>query len=1004
MKKILFAMLIVVGNYHSALATIRMVSNNLGVITQFSVIQDAINASSDGDTVYVHGSNASYNGFELEGKRLVIMGPGWAPDTFLSFRAMIGRSVTIRGARSSGSEFNGLVFVDDVLFIPGNSNDPGVPDNIRMIRNEFQFSRRIRYVGTGASSLYLNHVYEGCYFRRTSLEGSFAISFANFLFRNNIFNSGQISFFSVTNNFVFDHNLFMGGFFSAADRSFKQCEHLLFRNNIFNKINASDSENAAISGTSSCTFSNNITNQAGNNTPWLSNTNIDGGGNVANQSPQMADQSSVNNGSSNHLLNFTIASGPANNSGSDGKDMGLLFDTSGTLNWIESRNSTLSSRIFKITLNSPFVRLGDNLSVTTEARRNNGSSSFLQAEYFIDRDPGLGNGIRVSLASGSNTVSFTFDISTTGLALGSHQVAVRVKQADGVWSLFDMRGFFVHIPPVANAGQDQLITLPANSVTLNGSAVVQTGSATFSWQKISGPGGVITNNNQPIATASSLTRGTYLFELSATDNFNLIDKDTVQIIVNERPVANAGADEVITLPVNAVTLNGSSSFDPGGTIHSFTWAKISGPSEGTITNAGQSIAVSGNLVGGIYEFELTVVDNNGAIGKDVKQVIVNIPPTALAGRNKYFSLPKDSTTLDGSESVDPDGIIALHRWRQIMGPTLATVRNAQQSITVVNHLRAGTYQFTLTVSDNHGGVDIDTITVLVREPDIQHNPVANAGDDRLVIVPEDHAELDGTASNDVHGNGIVSFSWREISGPSEATITGETDKIASVKNLVSGVYRFSLTVTNILGLQDHDTVEVIVTHRPVANAGVDQTIVLPLNKALLNGSASSDADGSITTFLWIKLSGPTGGTIVEPNKAIAKAQDLTQGLYRFMLTVIDNTGVPSSDIVEVRVSASANVQGVSATNSKTAQVSTTDFALQHSERISYLSAYPNPFTQKLIIEVPSNCSGTINDALGRSVIVLSLTAGRNEVSTDSLSPGFYLIVVEKLGTVKMRKD
>jgi hypothetical protein len=1002
MKKIIFAMLIVVSNYYSVFATIRMVSNNPEGITQFRFIQDAINASSDGDTVYVHGSNTSYPGFTLEGKRLVIIGPGWAPDTFLSLKVLINRSVTIRGARSSGSEFNGLVFRDQILFTPGNSSDPGVPNDIRMIRNEFQTFGRIRYLGTGASSLYLNHVYEGCYFNEAVLEGSFTISFTNFLFHNNIFNASRIRFFSITNKLLFDHNLFMASFVGFSDKSFTHCEHLTFRNNIFNKLNVLDSENAGVPGTSFCRFGNNITNQAGNNTPWLSNNNIDDGGNVANQSPQMVDQTSVNNGSSNRLLNFTIASGPANNSGSDGKDMGLLFDTSGTLNWIESRNSTLSSRIFKITLNSPFVRLGDNISVTTEARKNNGSASFLQAEYFIDRDPGLGNGIGVSMSSGSNTISFTFDVSTTALTLGSHQVAVRVKQADGVWSLFDMRGFFVHIPLVANAGQDQLITLPANSVTLNGSAVVQTGSATFSWQKISGPGGVITNNNQAMATASSLIRGTYLFELSVADNFNNTDKDTVQIIVNELPVANAGADEVITLPVNGVTLNGSSSFDPGGTIQSFAWTKISGPSEGTINFAEQSFAVAGNLVSGIYEFELTVVDNNGAIDKDVKQVIVNIPPTALAGRNKFITLPKDSVTLNGSESVDPDGTIGLHSWRQIMGPASATIRNAQQSITVVNHLRAGTYQFTLTVSDNHGGVDTDTITVLVREPDIQHSPVANAGDDRLVIMPEDHAELDGTASNDVHG--IVSFSWKEISGPSEATITGEADKIASVKNLVSGVYHFSLTVTNTFGLQDHDTVEVIVTHRPVANAGANQTIVLPLNKALLNGSASSDADGSITTFLWIKLSGPTGGTIVDPNKAIAKAQDLTQGLYRFMLTVIDNTGVPSSDIVEVRVNASANVQGASATNSKTAQVSTTDFTLQNSERISYLSAYPNPFTQKLIIEVPSNCSGTINDALGRSVIVLSLTAGRNEISTDSLSPGFYSIVVEKLGTVKIRKD
>ncbi|MBK8494344.1 MAG: hypothetical protein IPL50_04480 [Chitinophagaceae bacterium] len=91
----------------------------------------------------------------------------------------------------------------------------------------------------------------------------------------------------------------------------------------------------------SSTFSNNITFNTSNNTPWAANGNIDGGGNVAGQDPQMVAQASVNSGSDNALLDFTIAAGPANNSGTDGKDMGLLYDAAGSLNWANSRNSRL---------------------------------------------------------------------------------------------------------------------------------------------------------------------------------------------------------------------------------------------------------------------------------------------------------------------------------------------------------------------------------------------------------------------------------------------------------------------------------------------------------------------------------------------------------------------------------------------------------------------------------------------------------------------------------------
>ena len=43
---------------------------------------------------------------------------------------------------------------------------------------------------------------------------------------------------------------------------------------------------------------------------------------------------------------------------------------------------------------------------------------------------------------------------------------------------------------------------------------------------------------------------------------------------NRPPVANAGPDQTIILPVNSVTLDGSASTDPDGTITSYKWAKI----------------------------------------------------------------------------------------------------------------------------------------------------------------------------------------------------------------------------------------------------------------------------------------------------------------------------------------------------------------------------------------------------------------------------------------------
>jgi hypothetical protein len=84
----------------------------------------------------------------------------------------------------------------------------------------------------------------------------------------------------------------------------------------------------------------------------------------------MVAQASVNNGTDNPMLDFTIAAGPANNSGSDGKDMGLLYDASGSLNWTISRTSRLPF-VYSMNITNPTIPQAGTLNVQVEARKNN---------------------------------------------------------------------------------------------------------------------------------------------------------------------------------------------------------------------------------------------------------------------------------------------------------------------------------------------------------------------------------------------------------------------------------------------------------------------------------------------------------------------------------------------------------------------------------------------------------------------------------------------------------
>lgn len=80
----------------------------------------------------------------------------------------------------------------------------------------------------------------------------------------------------------------------------------------------------------------------------------------------------------------------------------------------------------------------------------------------------------------------------------------------------------------ANAGPDQVITLPTSSATLNGTGSI--GATTYLWTKISGPGATtILNNSTATPTATGLLQGVYVFQLSINSGAST---DQVQITVN----------------------------------------------------------------------------------------------------------------------------------------------------------------------------------------------------------------------------------------------------------------------------------------------------------------------------------------------------------------------------------------------------------------------------------------------------------------------------------------
>jgi hypothetical protein len=149
-------------------------------------------------------------------------------------------------------------------------------------------------------------------------------------------------------------------------------------------------------------------------------------------------------------------------------------------------------------------------------------------------------------------------------------------------------------------------------------------------------------------------------------------------------------------------------------------------------------------------------------------------------------------------------------WTKTNGPAQFKIASPSSLSTTISGLVAGTYVFTLKVTDNNGQATSSskTVNVLALVP-----PTVSAGPNQTVTLPKDSVILTGTAAGK-NGATIKSVKWSQVGGPSADEIYSPNNLSTKLKGLKAGVCKYELSATDNNGITATASVTVTVNPAP----------------------------------------------------------------------------------------------------------------------------------------------------------------------------------------------
>lgn len=311
-----------------------------------------------------------------------------------------------------------------------------------------------------------------------------------------------------------------------------------------------------------------------------------------------------------------------------------------------------------------------------------------------------------------------------------------------------------------------------------------------------------------VAARGSDVHGAYSETIYVFQASNRAPQTIVLALVSDVP-GSSGASTIAAATGYTVSLDGTTSADPEGTLLTYAWTLAAKPegSLATISAATGAVSqVTPDLLGD-YVVKLTATDSAGAASTYTTTVSVkNRRPLAAitSNANTPVALPsgptmrlplKTLTTLRGSTSIDADGDALTYAWSIASKPAASAAQlssNAGATVQITPDV-SGSYVVMLRVTDPSGAFSEQAVTLEVGN----YAPVAVTDKNRMTLLTGGIAIASAALSYDENGD-TLTYAWAIDARPADsvAAIASASGAALSFTPDLPGTYVASVTVSD----------------------------------------------------------------------------------------------------------------------------------------------------------------------------------------------------------------